>query len=77
MYLKVWLALQLAVGLQVTKVQSGRTLDDREPAVHEDLFRLATHKSFGRRRIYDTRLALPLRRQGVTAFATANVRDLP
>ncbi len=31
--------------------------------------------SFGRRRVYDARLALALRRQGITEFATANVKD--
>ena len=30
---------------------------------------------FARRRVYDARLALSLRRQGVTEFATANVKD--
>jgi hypothetical protein len=36
---------------------------------------LVSRKSFARRRIYDARLALSLLRQGVTAFATANVKD--
>lgn len=49
--------------------------DFDSPALHEDLWRLAAGNGFGRRRIYDARLALALRRQGVTAFATANVKD--
>ena len=44
-------------------------------ALHDELWPLAAETSFGRRRIYDARLALALRRQGVTAFATANVKD--
>jgi toxin-antitoxin system PIN domain toxin len=43
--------------------------------LHNDLWRLATHADFARRRIYDARLALTLRQQGITAFATANVKD--
>ena len=44
-------------------------------ALHEDRWPLAADSRFGRRRIYDTRLALALRHQGVRAFATANVKD--
>lgn len=43
--------------------------------LHEELWPLAADARFGRRRIYDARLALALRRQGVRAFATANVKD--
>lgn len=49
--------------------------DFDSPALHEELWRQAADTRFGRRRIYDARLALALRRQGVTAFATANVKD--
>jgi len=44
-------------------------------ALHDELWRLAATACFARRRIYDARLALSLRRQGVTEFATANVKD--
>ena len=43
--------------------------------LHEELWRFAAEASYARRRIYDTRLALTLRQQGVTEFATANVKD--
>jgi toxin-antitoxin system PIN domain toxin len=43
--------------------------------LHDQLWRLAGESGFARRRIYDVRLGLSLRRQGVTEFATANVRD--
>ena len=43
--------------------------------LHEELWSLAADARFARRRVYDARLALALRRQGVTAFATANVKD--
>ena len=42
--------------------------------LHEKLWELARRKKFGRRQIYDVRLALSLRRQGVTELATANVK---
>ncbi len=44
-------------------------------ALHEELWRLAAQEDFARRRIYDARLALTLRRQGITEFATANIKD--
>jgi len=44
-------------------------------ALHEELWSRVAKSAFGRRRVYDARLALTLRRQGVTEFATANVRD--
>lgn len=44
-------------------------------ALHDALWSRAAEAPFARRRIYDVRLALTLRRQGVTAFATANVKD--
>jgi predicted nucleic acid-binding protein len=43
--------------------------------LHNELWTLAKAAGFGRRRIYDARMALSLRRQGVVEFATANVRD--
>ena len=49
--------------------------DPDSNAHHGELWPLAAEAGFGRRRIYDARLALSLRRQGVTAFATANVKD--
>jgi hypothetical protein len=44
-------------------------------AVHDELWSIASEKSFARRRMYDARLALSLRRQGVSEVATANIRD--
>lgn len=49
--------------------------DPDSVALHDELWPLAARTGFGRRRIYDARLALSLRRQGVTAFATANTKD--
>ncbi|MDR1284195.1 MAG: PIN domain-containing protein [Opitutaceae bacterium] len=43
--------------------------------LHEELWRQAAAPQFARRRIYDVRLAFTLRQQGVTQFATANVKD--
>jgi uncharacterized protein len=43
--------------------------------VMDDVWALAGSKSFARRRIFDARLALTLRRGGVTHFATANEKD--
>lgn len=49
--------------------------DTDSTTLHDELWRLAANARFARRRIYDARLALSLRRQGVTEFATANVKD--
>ena len=49
--------------------------DSDSAALHDELWRLAAKARFARRRIYDARLALSLRRQGVTEFATANMKD--
>ncbi len=43
--------------------------------LYDELWPLAATAGFARRRIYDARLALTLRLQGVKEFATANVRD--
>ena len=43
--------------------------------VMDEVWRLAGGKDFARRRVFDARLALTLRRAGVTQFATANVKD--
>ncbi|MGH9338035.1 MAG: TA system VapC family ribonuclease toxin [Acidobacteriota bacterium] len=43
--------------------------------LHEALWASARGTRFARRRIYDARLALTLIQQGVTEFATANVKD--
>jgi toxin-antitoxin system PIN domain toxin len=43
--------------------------------LHNELWSLAKRADFSRRRIYDARTALSLRRQGTTHFATANVKD--
>jgi toxin-antitoxin system PIN domain toxin len=47
--------------------------DPDSVGLHDELWSVAASKAFARRRIYDARLALSLRRQGVTEFATANV----
>ena len=43
--------------------------------LHDNLWNRATAKTFAFRRLYDTRSALTLIAQGVTEFATANVKD--
>ncbi len=43
--------------------------------VMDEVWEAAGAKAFARRRIFDARLALTLRRSGVTHFATANVAD--
>jgi toxin-antitoxin system PIN domain toxin len=43
--------------------------------LHEELWRIAERREFAARRIFDARLALVLRQNGVTEFATANVKD--
>jgi toxin-antitoxin system PIN domain toxin len=43
--------------------------------VMEEVWPLAARPEFPRRRIFDARLAMSLRRHGVTHFATANVKD--
>ena len=49
--------------------------DPDSVGLHDVLWPLAAETTFARRRIYDARLALSLRRQGVTDLATANVKD--
>jgi toxin-antitoxin system PIN domain toxin len=44
-------------------------------AVMTEVWPLAARPDFGRRRIFDARLALTLRHHGVTHFATANTKD--
>jgi toxin-antitoxin system PIN domain toxin len=43
--------------------------------LHDRLWQVATRPQFAYRRIYDARLALALVQQGVTEFATVNVKD--
>ena len=43
--------------------------------VMDEVWKLAGGRDFGRRRVFDARLALTLRQVGVTQFATANVKD--
>ena len=43
--------------------------------LHDHLWRLAARRDFAYRRIYDARMALSLIEQGVTQFATVNVKD--
>lgn len=43
--------------------------------LHDTLWKKATAKTFAFRRLYDTRSALTLIAQGVTDFATVNVKD--
>lgn len=45
------------------------------PIVHNQLWKIAASQGFARRRIYDMRLGLSLIHQGVTDFATVNVKD--
>lgn len=51
----------------------GFPLDGR--GLHDELWKLAGRRDLARRRIYDLRLALTLRYQGVTELATMNVKD--
>jgi hypothetical protein len=43
--------------------------------LHDALWQLAGREDFAFRRLYDARSALTMTTQGVTAFATANVKD--
>jgi len=43
--------------------------------LHDTLWEKARQKGFAFRRLYDARSALTMTAQGVTAFATANVKD--
>jgi len=43
--------------------------------MHDDLWKCAKGKSFAFRRLYDARSALSMTAQGVTEFATVNVKD--
>ncbi|MCX6836326.1 MAG: PIN domain-containing protein [Verrucomicrobia bacterium] len=43
--------------------------------LHDNLWKKATAKTFAFRRLYDTRSALSMLAQGVTDFATVNVKD--
>jgi predicted nucleic acid-binding protein len=43
--------------------------------VHEELWKIVARPAIARRRIYDIRTALCLLQQGVTEFATANLKD--
>ncbi len=43
--------------------------------LHDTLWKSARAKDFAFRKIYDTRSALTMTAQGVTEFATANVKD--
>jgi len=49
--------------------------DPHSRELHNELWRQAAQRPFARRRIFDARTALTLIRQGVTEFATANVKD--
>jgi toxin-antitoxin system PIN domain toxin len=51
----------------------GFTLESRP--LHDTLWEKARQKGFAFRRLYDARSALTMTAQGVTAFATANVKD--
>ncbi|MHB1308463.1 MAG: PIN domain-containing protein [Limisphaerales bacterium] len=44
-------------------------------ALHDTLWQKARAKDFAFRRLYDTRSALSMTAQGVTEFATVNVKD--
>jgi hypothetical protein len=49
-------------------------LVDHDPAIMRDVWAAASIQGFARTRIFDARLTLGLRRHGVRAFATANLR---
>lgn len=48
---------------------------DHDPAVMAEVWNRAAEAGFARRRVFDLRLALSLRRHGVRRFANRNVRD--
>lgn len=48
---------------------------DPSSAIMEQVWRRVSEARLARRRIYDIRLALILRQQGVTEFATSNEKD--
>jgi toxin-antitoxin system PIN domain toxin len=69
----------LDAGAAVAVVQQFRhhptwQLIDHDPEVMDDVWKAAEERQFARGRIYDARLALTLRRHGVTEFATRNVK---
>jgi len=48
---------------------------DAPTGLMSEVWRKAADPGYGRRRIFDARIALSLTRQGVTEFATRNIRD--
>ena len=50
-------------------------LVDHAPEVMDEVWKVATRPGFARTRIFDARLAMSLRRHGVTVLATRNVKD--
>jgi toxin-antitoxin system PIN domain toxin len=70
----------LGPGEAVSLVEQLRTgtrwrLLDAPEGLMAEVWRRAADPGFGRRRIFDARLAVSLVRQGVTRFATRNVAD--
>ena len=64
----------------VTLIQALRTnplwrLLDAPDGLMAEVWQRAAEPGFGRRRIFDAKLGVSLVRQGVTEFATRNVRD--
>ena len=50
-------------------------LSSESNLLHDRLWRISSQPGFAARRIFDARLALVLLQQGVSEFATANVKD--
>jgi predicted nucleic acid-binding protein len=61
--------------IQALRVHPGFRLLDAPEGVMAEVWPKAAAPGFGRRRIFDARLAVSLLRQGVTDLATRNVRD--
>jgi toxin-antitoxin system PIN domain toxin len=73
----------LAAGEAAEVIQTYRThprwrligFPSESRSLHDTLWNKATARTFAFRRLYDTRTALTMIAQGVTEFATANVKD--
>ena len=61
--------------IQTLRTNPAWQLLDEAGGSMDEVWRLAARPDFARRRIYDTRLGISLVRQGVTDFATCNVKD--
>jgi toxin-antitoxin system PIN domain toxin len=61
--------------IESLRTNPGWRLLDAPTGIMAEVWRKAAEPGYGRRRIFDARLGVSLVRQGVTEFATRNVRD--